>query len=799
MVGQIERGQKDRAREERRRNGWGRRLGGALALLAALLAAVPAIAQLGQQKLPRLQKRAPIIFRADEIEYDEALALTIARGHVEIAQSGNILTAHVVTYNQRTGTVTASGHVHLLLPNGDIITTPFMELRDRMNDAFATDVRMLFADHARLAANAMRRVNGNRTELARAVYSPCSLCRRHPTAPPAWQLKARQIDEDEQLKIIEFRNALMEIDGWPVFYIPYLSAPASSVRRASGFLTPFFGQSSTLGVHFGIPYYWVLGPDKDFTLSPEITTAAGQVLAGEYRQRFGNGEIDASGSINYSHVGAGANSDTGDQVRGNVDATGTFDLDPEFRTGFAVQYASDQTYLQEFGFPTPPLDALTSNVYLEGFEPRGATDIDAYMFEPLLPGLGDSTQPIVLPVANRSWETEPNPLGLGGIWHFDANLLNIVREIGTNARRLTFSSEWKRTFRDRIGGQYTFLLNGLAQGYSISDLSLESNPDLPTYYFPLNGMPAAKPVGPELTTGRVFPQVGMIWDYPLIHRGALTTQFVEPIAAVFAGPNGGNRHDIPDEDSLNFEFSALDLFRPDRLPGYDVLDTGQRVDYGLKLGLYDDQGGSYRMLVGQSYRAEPNPFMPPGSGAERRLSDFVGNIVLTPSAYLDLTYRFRFDGHNLDNRGQQIGLSTGPQSFRVSGNFLMIPALQPNQAEILPVTGQSLVLGKREQLSFSTTTRLTRYWSLQGSETLNLTKSPNIVNGIAEPQATSSSLYATISAIYQNECMAFIGSLSQSGVVNGPVKPGVAVLFSVVFKNLGEIGGTVGSFTSPLP
>jgi LPS-assembly protein len=768
-------------------------------IVVALLAAAPAAAQLGHERRPQLQKNVPIVFRADEIEYDEAHALTIARGHVEIAQSGNVLTADVVTYNQRTDTVTASGHVSLLLPDGDIVSTQYMELRDRMNDAFATNVRMLFADRSRLAANALRRTNGNRTELARAVYSPCDLCRRNPAAPPAWQLTARQIDNDEELKIVEFRDAVMEIDGWPVFYTPYLSVPSSQVRRASGFLTPSFGDSSTLGVHFGIPYFWVLGPDKDLTLSPRVTTKAGPVLAGEYRERFGNGEIDAIGSINYSNVGAGAVANTGDRLRGHIDATGTFDLDPEFRTGFALERASDQTYLQRFGFPTPPLDALISRAYLEGFEPRGATDIDAYLFQTLVPGLGDSTQPIVLPVATRSWATEPDAFGFGGIWHFNANLLDIVREVGTQTRRLSFGSEWDRTFRDGIGGQYKFLLTARADGYSIADLSLKSNPDLPTYYFPLGGMPAPKPVGPDLFAGRVFPQVGMIWNYPLIRRGAVATQLVEPIAAVFAGPTGGNRHDIPDEDSRNFEFNAFDLFRPDRLPGYDVLDTGQRVDYGLKLGLYDDRGGSWRMLVGQSYRAEPNPFMPPGSGAEHRLSDVVGNVVLAPSAYLDLTYRFRFGAHDLANRGQQVGVSTGPQSFRVSGNFLLIPALQPSQAEILPVTGQSLVLGKREQLSFNTTIRLTRYWSLRGSETLNLTNSPNLVNGIAEPQATSSSLYASVSAIYQDECMAFIGSLSQSGIRNGDIKPGVSVLFSVVFKNLGEIGGTLASFASPLP
>jgi hypothetical protein len=43
--------------------------------------------------------------------------------------------------------------------------------------------------------------------------------------------------------------------------------------------------------------------------------------------------------------------------------------------------------------------------------------------------------------------------------------------------------------------------------------------------------------------------------------------------------------------------------------------------------------------------------------------------------------------------------------------------------------------------------------------------------------------------------MGFIGSITQSGIRSGDVTPGVSVLFSVVFKNLGEIGGTVASIS----
>jgi len=775
-----------------------RRVCGAIVgtLWATLLvgALTPAAAQFSLGGGSRQEQNAPIVFRADEVEYDEQLALTVARGHVEISQSGRILLADTVSYNQRSDTVTASGNVSFSQPTGEIVFADFMELRDSMSEGFAKNVRMLLADRSRLAANTARRTNGNRTELRRGVYSPCDLCKNDPSAPPAWQIKAREIDHDKELQLIEFRYATMEIDGWPVFYSPYISAPDPSVKRASGFLIPSIGGSNTLGANVTIPYYWVLGPDKDLTLTPRFMTQAGALLTADYRERFGNGILDALVSGNHSNVGSGSSSSNeGEQWRGQINEHSVFDLDQTYRTGLDVQRVSDQTFLTRFGFGNPLLNAMTSRGYLEGFEERASTDINTYAFQPLLPGIGDSTQPIVLPVANRNWQSQPD--ALGGRWNLNANLLDIVREVGTQTRRLSLGSEWNREFRDGIGGQYNFSAGLRGDGYSINNLSSVSNPDLPTAFFSVDKQPAAAPTATNFTTGRAFPQVGLVWSYPLIHRGEEMTELVEPIAGGFAGPSSGNRRNIPDEDSLSFNFSDSDLFRRDRLAGYDILDTGQRVDYGTKLGLYDKDGGSYRLLIGQSYRAQPNTFLPLGSGAENRLSDVVGRVVLSPISYLDLIYRFRFDTSPFADRVQQVGVNAGPPSLRVSGSYIYLPAQLQSQVVTNPATGQNVLYGKREQLVFTATAKLTHYWSVQGTQTVNLTNSTTLVNGVATPSASSASLYASLSAIYQDECMAFIGSVTQSGIRNGDVTPGVSVTFSVVFKNLGEIGGTVASTT----
>ena len=762
-------------------------------------AAIPVRAQIIPGSGSPQDQNAPIVFRADEVEYDEQLALTVARGHVEISQSGRVLLADTVSYNQRTDTVTASGNVSFLQPTGEILFADFMELRDSMSEGFAKNVRMLLADRSRLAANTARRTNGNRTELRRGVYSPCDLCKNDPSAPPAWQLKAREIDHDKELQLIEFRDATMEIDGWPVFYSPYISTPDPSVKRASGFLIPSIGGSNTLGANATIPYYWVLGPDKDLTLTSRFMTQAGALLTTDYRERFGNGNLDALFSVNHSNVGTGgSSSNEGEQWRGQINEHSVFDLDETYRTGLDVQYVSDQTFLTRFGFGNPLLNAMTSRGYLEGFEERASTDINSYVFQPLLPGIGDSTQPIVLPVANRNWQSEPD--ALDGRWNLNANTLDIVRREGTQTRRLSLGSEWDRTFRDGIGGQYNFSASLRGDGYSVSNLSPLSNPDLPSAFFPVNGQPAAAPTPTNFVTGRAFPQVGLVWSYPLIHRGEEMTELIEPIVGGFAGPSSGNRRNIPNEDSLSFEYSDSDLFRRDRLAGYDILDTGQRVDYGAKLGLYDKEGGSYRLLIGQSYRAQPNLFLPLGSGAENRLSDVVGRVVLSPNSYLDLIYRFRFDTSPFVNSLEQVGVSAGPSSLRISGSYIYLPPQLQSQVVTNPTTSQNVLYGKRDQLNFSVTAKLTHYWSLQAAQTVNLTSSTTVVNGVAAPPASNASLSASLSAIYQDECMAFIGSVSQSGIRNGDVTPGVAVLFSVVFKNLGEIGGNVAEISGiPLP
>ena len=78
-----------------------------------------------------------------------------------------------------------------------------------------------------------------------------------PSRHRAWTFNAEKIDlvagEDAKLYHSSFR--LLKL---PIFYFPYIKAPATAMARTSGFLLPVVGESSTKGFILGESVYWAI-------------------------------------------------------------------------------------------------------------------------------------------------------------------------------------------------------------------------------------------------------------------------------------------------------------------------------------------------------------------------------------------------------------------------------------------------------------------------------------------------------------------------------------------------------------
>jgi LPS-assembly protein len=720
------------------------------ALLLLWLTAGPASAQL--RKVQERPDQEPIVFLADELRVDQDLNLVVAKGNVEIAQGRRRVLADTVTYNQRTDTITAAGHVSLLEPTGEVVFADYVELTDRMNEGFARDIRMIMTDRARLAGNTGRRTGGSRTELRKGVYSPCDLCREDPMRAPVWQIKGSSIVHDEQRKVIEYRDAVLEFDGIPVFYWPYLSHPDPTVKRQTGFLAPTIGHSNELGFNATVPFFWAISRDKDFTFAPKFTSEGGQVAAGEYRQRFSFGDLDVRGSIVNDKVPISDASDgslTRDAVRGHIAGTGRFDIDETWRTGFDVNRTTDQTYLRRYGFGGSET-ALVSRGFVEGFTPRSYATAQAYAFQALRQFQSDKELPIVTPVMDYNWVGQPD--GWGGRWGVDANLLNLWREEGSDSRRVSVGTEWRVPFFGPLGTAWSFGAGLRGDGYSVADLILPDGTEKDGF------------------EGRVFPQVALEGRWPWVRRGASWTQLVEPIVGFYAAPTGLNRSGIPNDDSVVFDYGDNHLFSRNRFAGYDRVDDGQRVDYGLRAAIYGDGGGASQVLIGQSYRLQDSADFPVGSGLEDRVSDVVGRVTVAPLSGVNLAYRFRLDHRDLAIDRQEVALNFGPEQLRVGISYLDLP----------PIVGET---DARKQVSASVGLGLTRYWRLAFSTTRDLNGDQDTLSTVGQ-------------AIYQDECLAFTFTIAQSGTRDRDIEPGTSVFFTVVLKNLGELVSPAYSSTT---
>jgi LPS-assembly protein len=329
----------------------------------------------------------------------------------------------------------------------------FAELTGDLQEGFIRDIRILLSDRSRLAAATGTRTGGNRSILKSGVFSPCELCREDPTRAPLWQIKAAEVEHDQAARVIRYRDAWMEIFGVPVIYTPYFEHPDPTVDRQSGFLAPTFGASEVLGSTYQQPYFWAISKDRDFTFSPIFTTKRGVVGVGKYRHIFPNGTMDLRGSATIADRERNDGSIESDVFRGHIDSSARFDINDSYRMGVDVQRVTDDTYQRLYDFSTE--QDLTSRAFIEGFNGRNYLAVNNYLYQGLRSTDLDSELPIIHPLAEYNYMSDPGVAG--GKYTLDASLLALTRSEGRDSRRVSVALGWELPYTGPAGDVYNLV------------------------------------------------------------------------------------------------------------------------------------------------------------------------------------------------------------------------------------------------------------------------------------------------------------------------------------------------------
>ena len=651
---------------------------GLLAAAATLALTAPGLAQqaatgatelLGVDTLPA---DTPLVIVADEMSYDTGGSVARAEGDVEAYYGDRALTAESLTYDEANGTLSASGSVAVRNDDGSYLFADDATLAGDLSEGRISQPRATIVGGGKLAAAEGLRVGDRYNVLSRAVYSPCEVCEENPT--PLWQVRARKVVHDQQARDIIYEDAVLDVLGVPVAYLPYFRNPDPSVSRRTGLLAPRLGIDDEIGAFAKLPYYIEISPNRDLTLTPFVTTKDGLIVEAEYRAATQRGV--------YGIWGALTNNDErgvrGDEWRGAVRGAGRFALGGENYWGFDVDLASDDTFLRRYDFSD--IDRTTSRLYVGRETERLFAEANALYFQSFRPDEDGSETPFALPELRARWRVlEDERWGLATL---KGSVLHLNRDEGRDVTRSSAGIEWQRQFLLQPGLLVTPFAEASGDVYSVAD-----DPDFD-----------------EALDGRANALVGVDVRFPFVRDDPTGTHVIEPIAQVVVSPNQGRIDELPNEDSLDVTFDETTLLTPgSRFPGVDRYESGSRLNVGVRYDYQGDGGLGVEAVYGRVFRTRDNLAFTEGTGLRDSSSDHVGAIRVSYGDALDLDWRFRADDDDLEFRRSEVILRGTWGPVAVAGSYAFIDGDAGAGFD-----------EDREEVAGEAALRVNEYWTLYG-------------------------------------------------------------------------------------
>ncbi|MBA2127761.1 LPS-assembly protein LptD [Hyphomicrobium methylovorum] len=739
----------------------------------------------------KIDHTQPMRLQGDQLIYDKSGNRVIARGNVEIYYNDNMLTANEVIYDQSAGTLTAIGNVTLKEPQGNIVHADRYTLTDDFRDGFVQSLSVVSKDESRITADRATRRGGNVNEFENGRFTPC---KSDGNTPPLWCISAARIVHDADAATITYQDAYFEIYGQPVFYMPWFQTPDPSVKRKSGFLTPDYGHSTSLGYITGIPYYWAIAPNYDATITPTYMSNQGLFMQAEWRHRLANGyynvklagidqdaaDLDGTPSTNAKYDG----------LRGSVETHGAFRLSSWWKFGWDAIVESDDQFRRFYKLDSLLVTDRVNQIYLTGQSDRNYFSAKLYQFGGLLTEDTPRTESYAHPLIDYNY-VFADPV-LGGELRWNTNALSFTREDGTtvfsspdttrnqNINRIVTELKWRRRLTDAIGISYTPFANVRGDVYQFDDYndptSITLNPDGSV------NPATARLVGSDTLTRGVVDG-GATVSYPLIAHSGNASHIVEPIGQVVVHQESLPQRRFPNEDAQSLVFDDTNLFATTKFSGYDRIETGTRANVGVQYTFQANDGGYARFLAGQSYHLSgDNIYLNPGrdddgnyiytpySGLETDRSDYVLGAYIAPVDSFRIISQSRFDQSSMDLRRQDTAavFDYGPLSaqagYSYDSNAFLYDPLNPSQGIRTGIPQQEILGG--------VTLRLTDRWS---------------VGGIVRYDIDADEiLYDAVNVKYSDECFVLTASYIESNYKDNTIEADRTFMLRFEFKHLGD-------------
>ncbi len=683
------------------------------------------------------QEAATLIADRLEIAADSKL---IAEGAVEVFYQGRRMTAQRIIFDQATDQLRIEGPIRLTDAEGStVIVAAQADLSSDLTEGILQSARVVLNQQLQMASAQMVRSEGRYLQLDNAVASSCKICAGSST--PLWEIRAQRVLHDQEEQQIYFDHAQLRFGGMPVLYIPRLRIPDPTLDRSNGFLMPRFTNRTDLGTGLTLPYFLTIGPSRDLTFSPTITTNGAQSLEVRYRQAFETGNISVTGTLSRDDIQP-------NDTRGYIVADGVFRLPRGYRLAFHGEAVSDDAYLADYGISDT--DRLTNTIQVDRVRRDEYIAARIINFDTLRDGDFPSATPYLVTDSTYIQRFQLGSLGGEGTLRFgththtrqSSNALDgldpdDIAE-GADMQRLSIGADWRKDWVTGNGMVLAALGEVRLDTFNITDDATYSG-----------------------GKSRLYGAGAVELRWPWVRAGADgVAQVIEPVAQLAWSDDNGNL--IPNEDSRLVEFDEANLFSLNRFPGVDVVESGLRANLGVSWTRIDPTGWSMGITAGRVFRDAPAIGFSTASGLSGSTSDWLLAVTAETPGGLDVAGRIIADDDLSITRGEVLAEYGSPDVWFNTGYIWSIADL----AESRPSRVSDLVLGGGYQISPG--------W-----------------------QATASGRYdfeadsyrsADFGVSFKNECLLVDLSLSRRFTSSTTVRPGTTVDLSVELLGFG--GGT---------
>lgn len=451
--------------------------------------------------------------------------------------------------------------------------------------------------------------DNDKTKIYKTVFSTCNKTNKNCRG---WEIQSDIFTHNKTKKLFEYEKSWLKVFDKRVFYMPYFNHPDPSVKRKSGFLTPFYKGSGNLGSSINIPYFYTLSNSKDLTFKPRIYMDNDFIFHGEYREAYKNSNLKTDFSFNRD--GNDTSSHIFADLSGKLNENTNFDL--------KLQNVNNDNYLKihDIKSYTPIIESdsvLSSHFKIDKniddntnlitkvrlYEDLSKTDSDKYQY--------------IFPDFNFKKEIELDE-NYNGKFNFSST--GFQKIYNTNIYETLINNDFNFESYDFISSK------GIVTDYSFLLKNFNTYSENSTIY-------------EEKNDHEIFGTFLIKSELPLKKKENLKNNFLKPVAQLRFSPTNGK--------NISSTGSRLDydsIFSPNRIGRSDMVEKGKSLTLGIEFEKQNVQNEKILGLnVGNIFKDKKNDSLPSISKLDQTRSDIVGDIFYKYDDKLEINYNFSYD------------------------------------------------------------------------------------------------------------------------------------------------------------